>query len=62
MQNYVIKNERMRDYLYYLGFNYQQVKDRTEKQDYVYLFPKNELLIESITFYTKVKEELMRQN
>lgn len=35
---YVVKNSRLKDYLFSLGFNYKQVVDRTGNQDFVYLF------------------------
>lgn len=53
--NYVIKNRRLRDYLYTLGFNYKEVSDKTGKQNYVYLFPIDENLEKAITYYTQFK-------
>ena len=49
---YVIKNDRLKNYLYTLGFTYREVPDRTLKQKFVYLFPNTDLLKEAITFYT----------
>lgn len=56
----VIKNKRLRDYLYALGFNYRKVKDTTNKQDFVYLFLNTEDLSESIEFYIMMKKRNFR--
>ncbi len=52
---YVVTKKRLRDYLYSLGFYYRKVPDKTGKQDEVWLFPKNDLLLDAITYYTKMK-------
>lgn len=57
MSNYVIKNERLKQYLYTLGFDYKTVKDKTEQQDYVFLFPHTDDLLKAITFYTQIKNK-----
>lgn len=49
---YVIKNERMKNYLYSLGFNYKKTEDKTGKQDFIYLFQKSDKLFDAMTFYT----------
>lgn len=54
---YVVKNKRLKKYLYSLGFNYKKQKDRTKKTDYVYLFKKSKELFEAITFYTDFKNK-----
>jgi hypothetical protein len=54
---YVIKNERLRDYLYCLGFDYKQVEDKKQKQEYIYLFKKTEKLLDAITYYTNFKQD-----
>ncbi len=54
---YVVKNERLRDYLYCLGFNYKKVKDKNQIQEYIYLFKKTERLLNAITYYTNFKKE-----
>lgn len=51
---YVIKNKRMMQYLYSLGFNYQTQKDRTGINECVYIFQDTHLLRESITFYSNI--------
>ena len=55
--NYVIKNKRLKDYLYDLGFHYKEVPDKTGKQKYVYLFPDEDILHEAISFYTNFKNK-----
>ncbi|ERI90970.1 hypothetical protein HMPREF1982_03532 [Clostridiales bacterium oral taxon 876 str. F0540] len=55
---YVIKNPRLREYLYKLGFDYREVSDKTGKQDYVWLFKNTTELLEAITFYTTLKNKL----
>lgn len=57
---YVIKNKRLRDYLYCLGFNFKTQIDRTGRTDYVYLFPNTKELKEAITFYTSFKNEYVK--
>lgn len=57
---YVIKNKRLRDYLYTLGFNFKEQKDKTGRTDYVYLFTKSKELFEAITFYTSFKNEYVK--
>jgi hypothetical protein len=54
---YVIKNERLKDYLYCLGFNYIQVEDKNKIQEYIYLFNKTDKLLDAITYYTNFKQE-----
>jgi len=53
---YVIKNIRLRDYLYNLGFTYRKVLDKTHRQEFIYLFKNNEKLHQAITFYTSMKD------
>ena len=55
--NYVIKNQRLTNYLYSLGFDYRKVKDRTGKQDFVYLFPNSDDLAKAISYYTQFKNK-----
>ncbi|MCB2354360.1 hypothetical protein [Clostridium estertheticum] len=55
MTEYVVNTSRLRNYLYSLGFNYRQVIDQKHNQEFIWLFQKNDLLMESITYYTKVK-------
>jgi len=54
--NYVIKNKRLKDYLYALGFDYEKVPDRTGKQEFVYLFPNTDILNDAISYYTDFKK------
>lgn len=50
---YVIKNKRLKNYLYNLGLDYKAQKDKIGKQDYIYLFKDTEELRKAITFYTE---------
>ena len=54
---YVIKNNRLKNYLYSLGFNYRKVPDKTNNQNFVFLFPNNEDIKTSIDFYTEMKNK-----
>lgn len=54
---YVVKNERMKNYLYNLGFNFELQKDKITKVDYVYLFKNSNNLLEAITFYSDFRRE-----
>lgn len=60
IKNYVVKHERLKAYLYTLGFDYKKDKDKTGKQDYIYLFPQSDKLLEAITFYTTFKNKLKK--
>lgn len=57
---YVIKNKRLKRYLYSLGFNYKEQEDQTGKTDKVYLFKKSDELFEAITFYTQFKNKYIK--
>lgn len=59
MSEYVVNKERLRNYLYSLGFNYRQVPDQKHKQEFIWLFQKDELLLDAITYYTKIKNIMM---
>jgi|GEM_PF-2687660 len=60
MTEYVVSKERLRNYLYSLGFNYRSVKDQTHRQKLVWLFQKDELLLDAITYYTKIKNIMIQ--
>lgn len=55
---YVVKSERLKNYLYYLGFNCRQVADKTGHKKYVYLFQNDEDVQRAIEFYTTMKNKL----
>lgn len=57
---YVIKNNRLKNYLYALGFNFEVQEDRTGQQEKVYLFKKSNMLLEAITYYTDFKNKYMK--
>jgi len=54
---YVIKNKRLKDYLYTLGFFCKAQEDKTRRTDYVYLFSNTKELKEAITFYTEFRNK-----
>lgn len=58
---FVVKSFRMKNYLYSLGFNFRQVSDKTEGQEFVYLFPNNDDLQEALKFYTKYHKKNLNQ-
>lgn len=58
---YVVKNKRQREYLYNLGFNYSKSQDLYNPSQEVYLFKKTDLLMESITFYSHIKNKQINQ-
>jgi hypothetical protein len=62
MINYVVTSKRLRNYLYALGFNYKQVEDISNKQEYVWLFKNNDFLQEAIEYYTKNKKRMIEMN
>jgi hypothetical protein len=51
---YVVKNRRLKNYLYALGFDFKAVPDRYKEDVFIYLFPNNDYLQESISFYDKM--------
>lgn len=55
MDNYVIKNPNLKDYLSMLNFSFRQVADRTHVQKYIWLFTNTKELMQAITLYTNLK-------
>lgn len=55
---YVVTSERLKTYLYSLGFCYREVPDRTKRQKKVWLFPNDKSLIDAITFFTDNKRRM----
>ena len=55
---YVIKSERLKNFLYCLGFNFKEQEDKTGRTDYVYLFSNTKELKEAITFYTEFRKKI----
>lgn len=53
---YVVTSERLRNFLYSLGFDYRRVPDKTKKQKYVWLFANDDMLKEAITFFSNYKK------
>jgi len=56
-ENYVVKNPRLKNYLYTLGFYYIPSRDTTGQQDYIFLFEDTKDLQEAISFYTRFKNK-----
>lgn len=54
---YVIKNDRLKTFLFTLGFDYTRQKDITGKQCFVWLFDDTESLQKAIRFYTKYHQK-----
>ncbi len=57
MKKYVVIKERLRNYLYSLGFNYISKDDLTHRQDKIFLFEDNDRLRKCINFYTQIHKE-----
>ena len=55
---YIAKNERLRNYLYSIGFNYTTLKDLKDETKEVYGFKDSELLREAITFYSNLRKKV----
>lgn len=58
---YVVKSKRLKNYLYCLGFNYEEVYDRIDKDKIIWLFKNTEMLKDAITFFTENKRKFMNQ-
>lgn len=52
-KEYVVKSNRLKEFLYCLGFHYREVPNKYVLNDFVYLFPQTDKLLEAITFYTQ---------
>lgn len=57
MKYYVIKNRRLKNFLFSLGLNYKKKVDKYDDTKNIYLFEDNKKLRECITFYTEFKKE-----
>lgn len=55
---YVVTSERLKTYLYSLGFDYREVPDKTKRQNKVWLFPNDKPLQDAITFFTDNKRRM----
>lgn len=56
--DYIIKNKRLANYLYCLGFVYKKIPNKYDSTKHVYAFPNTELLQEAIKFYDVFKKKL----
>lgn len=52
---YVVNNERQKNFLYCLGFDYTTKKDKFNELKIVWLFEKTDELLEAIDFYCKFR-------
>lgn len=57
---YVVTSERLKQYLFCLGFIYRQVPDRSRRQKYVWLFEKSDMLSDALTFFSKNKQRMIQ--
>lgn len=55
---FVVKTNRLKNYLYSLGFDFKQVSDNTGANKYVYLFPYTDLLEEALNFYSNFHKKI----
>lgn len=56
---YVVTSKRLKNYLYTLGFDYREVPDKTQKQEFVWLFKNTDLLKEAIIFFSQQKKKMI---
>ncbi|CDI50390.1 hypothetical protein [Clostridium tetani] len=54
---YVIKSERLKNFLFALGFHCEAKPNKYIEGKYVYLFTKSKELFEAITFYTEFRKK-----
>jgi hypothetical protein len=52
---FVIMSKRMRDWLFLLGLDFREVPDRSNRQEFIWLFKNNDKLKQAITFYKEFK-------
>ena len=55
---YVVNNERQKNYLYSLGFDYITQRDKFNPDKDVWVFDRNEKLLEAIDFYCKFRNKM----
>ena len=49
---YVVKNRRVKDFLFLLGMDFRERKDKTGKQEYIWLFLNTEEFRNALTYYS----------
>ena len=57
MEEYMVVNKRLRNYLFSLGFDYTTRRDKKNVKNKVYIFNNNNKLQECISFYVKIHRE-----
>lgn len=57
---YVVTSQRLKQYLFCLGFIYRQVPDRSGRQKYIWLFPKSDMLSDALTFFSQNKQKMIQ--
>lgn len=55
---YVVNNERQKNYLYSLGFDYIIQRDKFNSDKDVWVFDRTEMLLEAIDFYCKFRNKM----
>lgn len=55
---YVVNNERQKEYLYCLGFDYITQRDKYDSTKDVWLFDRTEKLLDAIDFYCKFRNKM----
>jgi hypothetical protein len=58
--DYVVTSERLKSYLFLLGFTYRQVPDRSGRQKYIWLFEKSDMLNDALTFFSHNKQRMIK--
>ena len=59
---YVVNNQRQKNYLYCLGFNYTTQRDKFNDSKDIWLFDKTNELLEAIDFYCKFRNKMQGIN
>ena len=59
---YVVNNERQKNYLYCLGFDYIVQRDKLDSSKDVWIFDRTDRLLEAIDFYCKFRYKQSNEN
>ena len=55
---YVVNNERQKNFLYSLGFDYVVQRDKYNTEKDVWVFDRTDMLLEAIDFYCKFRNRM----
>lgn len=55
---YIVNNERQKNYLYSLGFDYYTQRDKFDNTKDIWIFDRTEMLLEAIDFYCKFRNRM----